>query len=166
MIMGMSKVGLIIILLFLLCPAYSTAGEDLKAGNLRDISTFQIIVERPTADAREAGITEEAARNQVAAHFQTSLPEVSLDGKEGPSLYVRIVLHKRKKEDLYYGMISVHVDRAVIVLSPKGDFPAFSQVWENTVVFSGKDPLLGTYEILGKLLTLLIEDFKKANPSK
>jgi hypothetical protein len=166
MIMGMSKAGLFFILLFLLCPVYSPAGEDPKAGNLRDISTFQIIVEKQTADAREAGITEEAARNQVAAHFQTSLPEVSLDGKEGPSLYVRIVLHKRKKEDLYYGMVSVHVDRAVIVLSPKGDFPAFSQVWENTVVFSGKDPLLGTYEILGKLLTLLIEDFKRANSSK
>jgi hypothetical protein len=163
--MGMSKVGLILILLFLLCPIYSTAGEDPKAGNLRDISAFQIIVEKPTSDARAAGITEEAIRNQVAAHFQTFLPQVSLDGKEGPSLYVRTVLYKRQKEDLYYGMIGVYIDRAVIVLSPEGNFPAFSQVWENTVVFSGKDPLLGTYEILGKLLRLLIEDFKEANPS-
>jgi hypothetical protein len=164
--MGPIKAALIFMLPFLLCSIQSIAGEDPSVWNLRDIPSFQIIVERPTADAREAGITEEAVRNQVAAHFQTSLPEVSLAGKEGPSLYVRIVLHKRQKDDLYYGLISVHVDRAVIVLSPKGNFPTFSQVWENTVVFSGKDPLLGTYEILGKLLTLLIEDFKKANPSK
>ena len=163
--MGTIKAGLIFILPFLLCPIHSIAGEDPRVGNLRDIPTLQIIVERPTADAREAGITEEAVRNQVAAHFRTSLPQVSLDGNEGPSLYVRIVLHKRKKDDLYYGMISVHVDRPVIVLSRKGNFPSFSQVWENTVVFSGKDPLPGTYEILAKLLTLLIEDFNKANPS-
>jgi hypothetical protein len=158
-------VGFIFVLLFLLYPIHSTAGENPQAENLRDISTFQVIVEKPTADAREAGITEEAARNQVAAHFQASLPEVSLDRKEGPSLYVRIILYKRQKEDLYYGTIGVHIDRAVIVLSPQGNFPAFSQVWENTVVFSGKDPLLATYEILGKLLRLLIEDFKEANPS-
>ena len=158
--------GFIFVLLFLLCPIHSTAGENPQTGNLRDISTFQVIVEKPTADAREAGITEEAARNQVIAHFQASLPEVSLDGKEGPSLYVRIILYKRQKEDLYYGTIGVHVDRPVVVLSPQGNFPAFSQVWENTVVFSGRDPLLGTYEILGKLLGLLIKDFKEANPGK
>jgi hypothetical protein len=164
--MGPIKAALIFMLPFLLYSLQSIAGEDPSVWNLRDIPSFQIIVERPTADARETGITEEAVRNQVAAHFQTSLPEVSLDRKEGPSLYVRIVLHKRQKDDFYYGLISVHVDRAVIVLSPKGNFPTFSQVWENTVVFSGKDPLLGTYEILGKLLSLLIEDFKVANPSK
>ena len=133
---------------------------------MRDIPAFQIIVERPTADARETGITEEAIRSQVVAHFQTFLPQVSLDGKEGPSLYVRIVLHKRQKDDLYYGMISLHVDRPVIIQSPQGNFPSFSQVWENTVVFSGKDPLSGTYKILARLLTLLIEDIKKANPGR
>jgi len=161
----MSKVGLIFILLFLLSPLHSTAGEDPKVWNLRGISGFQLIVEKPTSDARAAGITEKAIRDQVAAHFRTSLPQVSLDRKEGPSLYVRSILYKRQREDLYYGTISVHIDRAVIVLSPGGNFPAFSQVWENTMVFSGKDPLLGTYEILGKLLTLLIEDLKEANPS-
>ena len=164
-VMGMSKVGLIFILLFWLCPIHSIAGEDPKVWSLRGISGFQVIVEKPTSDARAAGITEEAIRNQVAAHFQTFLPQVSLDRKEGPSLYVRTILYKRQREDLYYGTISVHIDRAVIVLSPEGNFPAFSQVWENTVVFSGKDPLLATYEILGKLLRLLIEDFKEANPS-
>jgi len=151
-------------LFLLLVPVPFTAGEDLKAWSLRDISAFQLIVERPTRDALEVGITEEALRGQVAAIFQKSLPHIPLDGKDAPSLYVRIVLHKRQRDDLYYGMISVHVDRAVLVLSPKENFPTFSQVWENTVVFSGRDPLLGTYEILAKLLTLLIEDYKKANP--
>jgi len=151
-------------LFLLLVPVPFTAGEDLRAWNLRDISAFQLVVEEPTRDAREVGITEEAVRSQVAAIFQKSLPHVPLDGKDGPSLYVRIVLHKRQKDDLYYGMISVHVDRAVLVLSPKENFPTFSQVWENTAVFSGRDPLLGTYEILAKLLNLLIEDCKKANP--
>jgi hypothetical protein len=61
-------------------------------------------------------------------------------------------------------MISVNVDRAVMVLSPKENFPTFSQVLENTVVFSGKDPLPGTYRILSDLINLLVEDFKKANP--
>jgi hypothetical protein len=166
MIMGMSKVSLIFILLFLLCPIHSPAGEDPKVWSLRGISAFQLIVEKPTPDAREAGITEEAIRNQVGAFFTAFLPHVPLDGKEGPSLYVRIILYKRQKEDLYYGTIGVHIDRAVTVLSPQGDFPAFSQVWENTAVFSGRDPLLATYEILAKLLNLLVEDFKEANPSK
>ena len=165
MVMGMSKVGLIFILFFLLSPLPSTAGEDPKVWSLRGISGFQLIVEKPTPDARAAGITEEAIRNQVVARFQTFLPQLSLDKKEGPSLYVRTILYKRKKEDLYYGTIGVHVDRAVIVLSPQGNFPAFSQIWENTVVFSGRDPLLATYEILAKLLRLLVEDFKEANPS-
>lgn len=142
----------------------SLAGEDSKVWNLRDISAFQLIVERPTEDAREVGITEEAVRNQVAALFKTSLSHVPLDRKEGPSLYVRIVLYKRQKEDLYYGVISVNVDRAVMVLSPKGNFPTFSQVWENTVVFSGRDPLPGTYRILADLINLLVGDFQKANP--
>jgi hypothetical protein len=74
------------------------------------------------------------------------------------------MLHKRKAEDLYYGMIGLSVDRPVMVLSPKGDFPTLSQVWEKTAVFSGRDPLLGTFEILSKLLILLIEDLKTANP--
>lgn len=162
--MGMSKVGLIFILLFWLSLLHSTAAEDTQVWSLQGISGFQLIVEKPTSDARAAGITEEAIRNQVVAHFQTFLPQIPLDGKEGPSLYVRTLLYKRQKEDLYYGTIGVHIDRAVIVLSPQGNFPAFSQVWENTMVFSGKDPLLATYEILPKLLRLLIEDFKQANP--
>lgn len=160
----MGKAGLIFAFLLCLFPVSSPAQEDPKVWNLRDISSFQLIVEQPTADARAAGMTEEAIRNQVVAFLQAFLPHVPLDGKESPSLYVRIVLHKRKKEDLYYGTIGVHIDRAVIVLSPQGNFPAFSQVWENTAVFSGRDPLLGTYEILPKLLNLLVDDFKKANP--
>jgi hypothetical protein len=162
----MNRTGLIFVFLLGLFPVPSSAEEDPQDRNLRGISAFQLIVERPTADARDVGITEEAIRNQVAAHFQTSLPQVSLDAREGPSLYVRIVLYKRQQDALYYGMTGVHVDRPVIVLSPQANFPTFSQVWEKTVVFSGKDPLLGTYEILADLLTLLIEDFKKANPSK
>jgi hypothetical protein len=162
--MGKDKVGLIFLLFFWLAPILSLAGEDPKVWNLRDITAFQLTVEKPTADARQVGITEEAVRSQVAAHFRASLPRVSLAGKEGPSLYVRILLYKRKKDNFYYGTISLSVDRPVKVLSPKGNFPAFSQVWENTAVFSGKDPLLATYEILPKLLALLIEDFKKANP--
>jgi hypothetical protein len=158
------KAGLIFVFLFFLFPANTAAQEDPKVWNLRGISAFQLIVEKPTADARAAGMTEEAIRNQVVAFFQTFLPHIPVDGKEGPSLYVRIILHKRQKEDLYYGTIGVYIDRAVIVLSPQGNFPAFSQVWENTAVFSGRDPLLGTYEILAKLLNLLVEDFKKANP--
>jgi hypothetical protein len=162
----MGKAGFIFVFLLCLFPVSSPAQEDPKVGNLRGISAFQLIVEKLTSDARAAGMAEEAIRNQVVAFFQTFLPHIPLDGKEAPSLYVRIILHKRQKEDLYYGTIGVHIDRAVIVLSPQGNFPAFSQVWENTAVFSGRDPVLGTYEILGKLLTLLIEDFKEANPRK
>jgi hypothetical protein len=158
------KPGLTFIFFFFLPPIASLAGENSKVWNLRDISAFQLIVERPTEDAREVGITEEAVRNQIAALFKASLSRVPLDRKEGPSLYVRIVLYKRQKEDLYYGMISVNVDRAVMVLSPRENFPTFSQVWENTVVFSGRDPLPGTYRILADLINLLVEDFKKANP--
>lgn len=160
----MSKAGLIFIFLLGSFPVNSPANDDLKARNLRGISAFQLVVEEPTADARAAGITEEAVRNQVGAFFETFLPHIPLSGKEGPSLYVRIILHKRQKEDLYYGTIGVYVDRAVIVLSPKGNFPAFSQVWENTAVFSGRDPVLGTYEILSKLLNFMVGDFKKENP--
>ena len=160
----MGKAGLTFIFFFLLPPIPSLAGEDSKVWNLRDISAFQLIVERPTEDAREVGITEEAVRNQVAALFKASLSHVPLDRKEGPSLYVRIILYKRQKEDLYYGVISVNVDRAVMVLSPKENFPTFSQVWENTVVFSGRDPLPATYRILAGLINLLVGDFRKANP--
>ncbi len=160
----MGKAGFIFVFLLCLLPVNSPAQEDPKAWSLRGISAFQLVVEKPTPDARAAGVTEEAIRNQVVAFLQTFLPHIPLDGKEGPSLYVRIILHKRQKEDLYYGTIGVHIDRAVIVLSPQGNFPAFSQVWENTAVFSGRDPLLGTYEILAKLLNLLVDDFKKANP--
>jgi len=158
------KAGLTFIFFFLLPPIPSLAGEDSKVWNLRDISAFQLIVERPTEDAREVGITEEAVRNQVAALFKASLSHVPLDRKEGPSLYVRIILYKRQKEDLYYGVISVNVDRAVMVLSPKENFPTFSQVWEKTVVFSGRDPLPATYRILAGLINLLVGDFRKANP--
>ncbi|MBM4332743.1 MAG: hypothetical protein FJ117_16280 [Deltaproteobacteria bacterium] len=157
----MAKVNFIFLLLMLPFPSF--AGEEPKARNLQGIFALQLIVERPTEDARGAGITEEAIRNQVTATFKSSLPQVALDAKEGPALYVRFVLHKRKIEDLYYGMINVSVDRAVMVLSPNGNFPAFSQVWEKTVVFSGRDPLLGAYEIMAKLLNLLVEDWKKVN---
>ena len=151
-------------LLALLFPLAAQAGEEGKAGNLRGIDSFQVIVETLTQDAYQAGVTEEAVKSQVAAHFKASLPHISLLGEEGPSLYVRIVLHRRQKEDLYYGMISVNVDRPVLVLTPRENFPALSQVWEKTAVFSGRDPLLATFQILAKLLVILIEDFKKANP--
>ena len=159
----MGKATLIFIFLFSLFPISSAADENPKAGNLRGITGFQLIVERPTDDALKIGINEEAVKNQVAAIFKASLPQVALDGKGSPSLYVRVVLHKRKKDDLYYGMINVAIDRAVIVLSPPGNFSTFSQVWENSMVFSGGDPLLATYEILARLLNFMIEDFQKAN---
>jgi len=155
---------IVLVLFFLLFPWDAAAAEDPKVRNLQGISALQVIVERPTADALEAGITEEAVRKQVQVILQSSLPLLALDKREGPSLYVRVALYKRQKEDLYYGMINVSVDRAVLVLSLQGNFPAFSQVWENTVVYSGRDPLLGTYELIAKLLNLLIKDFREANP--
>lgn len=142
-------------------PLFAT--EDPKIQNLKDISTLRVIVESLTWDARQAGISEEMIRSQVAAHFKESLPSLGLAEKEGPSLYIRIVLHKRKTEDLHYGLIGLSIDRPVLILSPKGDFQALSQVWEKTAVFSGRDPLLATFEILSRLLILLIEDLKKAN---
>ncbi len=157
------KLGMIIFTLGLL-PFSLHAGEDPRVQNLRDLSAFRVIIESLTPDARQAGVTEEALESQVRAHFRESLPRISLDEKEGPSLYIRVMLHKRKAEDLYYGMIGLSVDRPVMILSTKGDFPALSQVWEKTAVFSGRDPLLGTFEILSKLLTLLIGDLKAANP--
>jgi hypothetical protein len=78
---------------------------------------------------------------------------------------VRVLLYKRQKEDLYYGMVELSVDRPVLVLSSRQNFPSFSQVWENAIIFSGKDPLMGTCEILAKIVNLLMEDYKKANPS-
>ena len=157
---GMSGLIFIFLLLILSSPAF--AGEDPKARNLKGLSALQLVVEKATPDAREAGINEETVKRQVVAVFQASLPQVVLDAREGPALYVRLALYKGKQENLYYGMINVSVDRAVVVLPPNGNFPSFSQVWENTVVFSGRDPLLGTYEIMAQLLNLLVEDWKKA----
>jgi hypothetical protein len=154
-----------IFLIFLWPSFYLWAGEDPRVQNLRDITSFRVIIESLTADARQAGITEERVQSQVRAHFQESLPRMVWLEKEGPSIYIRIMLYKRKNEDLHYGMIGLSVDRPVLILSPKGDFPAFSQVWEKTAVFSGGDPLLGTFEILSRLLALLVDDFKRANPS-
>ena len=140
------------------------AGEDPRVRNLRDLSAFRVTIESLTPDARQAGVSEEAVESQVRAHFRESLPQISLVEKEGPSIYIRIMLYKRKADEMYYGMIGLSVDRPVMILSPKGDFPTLSQVWEKTAVFSGRDPLLGTFEILSKLLTLLIKDLKTANP--
>ncbi len=153
---------LFLFMVFLSSGAQSS--ENPKVRNLQGISSLQIVIEEPTRDAREAGIKEEAIKNQVQAVFKKELPKIKIAAKEGPSLYIRVALYKRKTDDLYYGMINVTVDRAVLILSPKGNFPSFSQVWENTMIFSGKDPLLGTYEMIGQLLQLLIRDLKKANP--
>lgn len=159
----MEKTFLFLFLISLLAsPTYGS--ENPKVRNLQGISSLQLVIEEPTKAAREAGITEEAIRKQVIAIFKKALPRVILGAKEGPSLYVRVALYKRKNEDLYYGMINVTIDRAVLILSPQGNFPSFSQVWENTIIFSGKDPLLGTYEMIAQLLHLLVADFKKANP--
>jgi len=160
------KPGNRITLILILClfPFSLFADEDPRVQNLRGISAFCLTVETLTPDARQVGINEEVVKSQVAAHFKAYLAHIPLVEKDAPSLYIRIVLHKRKGEDLHYGLISLNVDRPVVILSPGGNFPSLSQVWEKTVVFSGRDPLLGTFEILSKLLTLLIEDFKKANP--
>ncbi len=154
------------IIIFVICflPFSLYAGDDPRVRNLQDLSAFRMTIESLTPEAKQAGVTEETLQSQVRAHFRESFPHISLAEKEGPSIYIRIMLYKRKTEDLYYGMIGLSVDRPVMILSAKGDFPSFSQVWEKTVVFSGTDPLLGTFEILSKLLTLLIEDLKAANP--
>lgn len=153
--------GSLILALFL--PANLWA-DDLKVRNLVDIHGFQLVVERPTEDGLQVGIREEQIKNQVASLFKTLLPQVPLDLKDAPLLYVRVILYKRKKEDLYYGTVSVAVDRPVQIIVPGRPFPALAQVWDQTVVFSGRDPLMGTYEMVAKLIRLLIEDFKKANP--
>ncbi len=154
------------IIIFVICflPFSLYADQDPRVHNLRDLSAFRVIVESLTPNARQAGVTEETLQSQVRAHFRDSFPHISLAEKEGPSIYIRVILYKRKTEDLYYGMIGLSVDRPVMILSAKGDFPTLSQVWEKTAVFSGRDPLLGAFEILSKLLTLLIEDLKAANP--
>jgi len=148
--------------LFLL-PALTFA-DDPKVRNLKDVRSFQLVVENPTPEALQAGIQEEALKNQITALFKASLPQIPLDLKEGPFLYVRVILYKRRSEDLYYGTVSVAVDRAVQIIGPSSHFPALAQVWEQTIVFSGRDPLMGTYEMVAKLIKLLIEDLKKANP--
>ncbi len=122
------------------------------------------MVESITPDARQAGVTEDMIKSQVAAHFKESLPQVALTENKGTLVYIRVVIHKRKGEELHYGFISLSVDRPVTVLSSKGDFLAVSQVWGRTAVFSGRDPLLGTFDILSKLTSLLMQDFRKVNP--
>lgn len=159
----MKKIFILFLFFTFLCPI-AQGVENPKVRNLQGISSLQIVIEEPTRDAREAGIKEEAIKNQVKAIFKKEFPKLKIDTKEGPSLYIRVALYKRKAEDLYYGMINLTVDRAVLILSPQGNFPSYSQVWENTMIFSGKDPLLGTYDMIGKLLQLLIMDLKKANP--
>ncbi|MGB9697922.1 MAG: hypothetical protein ACPL5I_00925 [Thermodesulfobacteriota bacterium] len=159
----MKKILFLFLFLFYFCPV-GQGVEDPKVRNLQGVFSLQIVIEEPTRDAQEAGIKEEAIKNQIKAIFKKELPKLKIGAKEGPSLYVRVALYKRKTDDLYYGMINVTVDRAVLILSPQGNFPSFSQVWENTMIFSGKDPLLGTYDMIGKLLQLLIMDLKKANP--
>ncbi len=160
------KRNLSLILVFLLASTV-WADEEPKSRNLKDISSIQLVVEDLSHDAVQAGITEDRIRSQVAAHLKGSLPKLRMLEKDGAaSLYIRVVLYKRKADDLYYGMIGVSVDRAVMILAAGGDFPGFSQVWEKTAVFSGGDPLLGTFEILAKLLNVLAEDFEKANPQK
>jgi len=159
----MKKIFLIILFINLFCSA-ALGVENPKVRNLQGVSSLQIVIEEPTRDARQAGIKEEAIKNQVMAIFKKELPKLKIGAKEGPSLYIRVALYKRKTDDLYYGMVNITVDRAVLILSPQGNFPSFSQVWENTMIFSGKDPLLGTYEMIAKLLQLLIDDLKKANP--
>jgi len=159
----MKKIFLIILFINLFCSA-ALGVENPKVRNLQGVSSLQIVIEEPTRDARQAGIKEEAIKNQVMAIFKKELPKLKIGAKEGPSLYIRVALYKRKTDDLYYGMVNITVDRAVLILSPQGNFPSFSQVWENTMIFSGKDALLGTYEMIAKLLQLLIADLKKANP--
>ncbi len=159
----MKKIFFLFLFMFFLSSGVQSS-ENPKVRNLQGIASLQIVIEEPTRDAREAGIKEEAIKNQVQAVFKKELPQLKIGAKEGPSLYIRVALYKRKTDDLYYGMVNVTVDRAVLILSPKGNFPSFSQVWENTIIFSGKDPLLGTYEMIGQLLQLLIRDLKKANP--
>jgi len=161
----MWKRNLFLILVFLLASTV-WADEEPKSRNLKALSSFRLVVEDLSRDAVQAGITEDRIRSQVAAHLKGSLPEVGILEKDGAALYIRVVLYKRKADDLYYGMIGVSVDRAVMILSAGRSFPAFSQVWEKTAVFSGGDPLLGTFDILSKLLNVLAEDFKKANPEK
>lgn len=154
----------ILFLLFIFLYPIAHGVESPKVHNLQGISSLQIVIEEPPRDAQEAGIKEEAIKNQVKAIFIKELPKFKIGAKEGPSLYIRVALYKRQAEDLYYGMINVTVDRAVLIISPQGNFPSYSQVWENTMIFSGKDPLLATYDMINKLLQLLIMDLKKANP--
>jgi len=162
----MWKGNLFLVLVSLFASAV-WADEEPKSWNLEGISSFRLVVEELSRDAVQAGITEDRIRSQVAAHLKGSLPELLILEKDGAAvLYIRIVLYKRKADDLYYGMIGVSVDRAVMILSAGGNFPGFSQIWEKTAVFSGGEPLLGTFEILSKLLNVLAKDFKEANPPK
>lgn len=151
-------------LLLLFLPASGILADEGKARHLKGIPGFTLIVEKPTEDGQRAGIREEALRDQVIALFQSSLAHVPLDFKGGPILYIRVLLYKRKSEDLYYGTVSLAVDRPVSILSPSGDFLALAQVWENTIVFSGREPLLSVYQMVAQLTRLLIEDYRKANP--
>lgn len=159
-----AKLLLFALLISIALTPPSSNAQEYEALNLRHISGVHLLVESITPDARRAGVTEEMIKSQVAAHFKESLPQVALTENKGILVYVRIVIHKRKDEELHYGFISLSVDRPVTVLSSMGDFPAVCQVWGRTAVFSGRDPLLGTFEILSRLTTLLIQDFQKANP--
>lgn len=160
----MRRALFLFLFLFWLFPSpIGALEEDPKIWNLQGISALQLVVERPTADALQAGISEQILKDQVSALFQSSLPRMIINQRDSPSLYVRVVLHKRQMEDLYYGSINVTIDRPVLVLFPGGSFPALSQVWESSMVFSGRDPVLATYQILARLVSLLIEDLKKAS---
>jgi hypothetical protein len=116
----------IIIFVILLHPFSLHASEDPRVRNLRYLSAFRVIIESLTPDARQAGVAEETLQSQVRAHFRQSFPHISLTEKDGPSIYIGVMLYKRKTEDLYYGMIGLSVDRPVMILSAKGDFPTLS----------------------------------------
>jgi len=153
----------ILLILPFLYPLPPSAGGNPKIGNLRPIPSLRNLAETLTPDARQSGITEERVQSRVRAHFREWPPRVAILEKDGPSLYVRFVLYKKKSQDLYDGMIGLGADRPAMIGSSQGDFPGFSQIWEKPEVFSESDPFIGTFEILAERLSLLIEDFKEAN---
>jgi hypothetical protein len=147
------------------------AGDDVEAGNLRELRTVRVIanihnIMAPVEEAEQVQLTEDDLRRQTEVHLRRMGLKVADSPPDWSYVYVDAKVLNPEGSEYSACHLSLAVNRPVIIKGIGRDYVA--PVWDRPfVIMVPRDTMAAAIKrSLGTLLDGLENDWRQANPKE
>ena len=156
---------LVLVVALSLLHGIASAEVDQKVESLRGVKKLSVLVEDLNPDLEKDGVTKSQLQTDVEVRLRKA--GLTVDGNEGPYLYVRVSAVKYEKstkiEPFYVLGFSVFLNQPVTVVS--NGVSVYASTWEKgSVAICGLSGLDCVRRHVAEKVDLFLRDYLSVNP--